>query len=270
MARPIQDTILLLGDSLTSRQDVPNSLQARFCEAYRRTMDVANRGLGGYNTRFYVPLLDEMLLRQGEPGSRIRLVTIWFGANDAVLRTSPTQQHVPIPEYTSNLTAIFRALTSPKSSYSVAHQDVPLNIILITPPPLYPEMMTDEAFKSQRKVNVTEEYREAVLHVGQEWKAKAVASQKNCRIETVDLWDKILEEAGGQGEGLRDYLTDGLHLTTKGYDVLWKDIHRILKTDFAGRGIDPDDMEFSIADWSRVDYSDPTSAQKSLRPPYRR
>jgi hypothetical protein len=80
MARPIQDCVVLLvgvqpqtsrsteqlqGDSITSRQDVPQSLQAlmggmsgaepqrgplTISDVYRRTLDILNRGYGGFNT----------------------------------------------------------------------------------------------------------------------------------------------------------------------------------------------------------------------------
>jgi hypothetical protein len=37
--------------------------------------------------------------------------------------------------------------------------------------------------------------------------------------------------------------SDGLHLTTKGYDVLWREIVRVIKGDFKGRGLDWEDLQ---------------------------
>nr|XP_018265998.1 uncharacterized protein I303_02376 [Kwoniella dejecticola CBS 10117]OBR88156.1 hypothetical protein I303_02376 [Kwoniella dejecticola CBS 10117] len=206
MARPIQDAIVLMGDSITSRQDVPLSLNALLSEAYRRTIDVLNRGLGAYNTRFYLPLLDQSLLRRGESPNpqEIRLVTIWFGANDSVL--PEFLQHVPLDEYISNLNAILTKLTSAESEYEVAHQKGPLNIVLITPPPIYPEMMGDEDFAGQRVLENTKRYAEAVLEIGKKWQSSETA-KGNWKIRTVDMFKGTLDDAGGSGEKLRPYFT---------------------------------------------------------------
>ncbi|WVW79006.1 hypothetical protein I302_100969 [Kwoniella bestiolae CBS 10118] len=274
MARPIQDAILLMGDSITSRQDVPLSLNARLSECYRRTFDILNRGLGAYNTRFYLPLLDQFLLRTSDfPSSspyrpqQIRLVTIWFGANDAVL--PEFLQHIPLEEYTFNLNKILEKLTSMGSPYTVASQDGPLNIVLITPPPLYPDMMGDEDFAGQRDLENTRRYAEAVLDLGKKWKAKE-SQGGNWRIATVDMFDGILGEAGGKGEKLRPYFTDGLHLSTLGYTVLWKKLWGILETEFKGRGISPSEVEFTVPDWAILDHSDPNSAVDKMKGPYKR
>ena len=37
--------------------------------------------------------------------------------------------------------------------------------------------------------------------------------------------------------------SDGVHLSTKGYEVLWKEIERVIKVDFKGRGLDWDDFD---------------------------
>ncbi|WWD08193.1 hypothetical protein V865_006304 [Kwoniella europaea PYCC6329] len=274
MARPIQDAIVLMGDSITSRQDVPLSLNALLSECYRRTFDILNRGLGAYNTRFYLPLLDQFLLRNTDSPSnsvirpqQIRLVTIWFGANDAVLPSF--LQHVPLDEYTSNLDKIITKLTSGESPYTVANQDGPLNIVLITPPPIYPDMMGDADFAGQRELENTRKYAEAVLDLGKKWKAKE-SDGGIWRIRTVDMFDGILELAGGKGEELIPYFTDGLHLSTLGYGVLWTKLSQILGNDFKGRGISPSEIEFTVPDWSILDHSDPNSAVEKMKGPYKR
>jgi hypothetical protein len=37
--------------------------------------------------------------------------------------------------------------------------------------------------------------------------------------------------------------SDGVHLTTAGYDVLWAEIDKLVHTEFKGRGIDWDDQD---------------------------
>lgn len=120
MAMPMQDCIVLFvsyfqracvlkadeqGDSITNRQDVPGTLQTLMCEAYRRHLDVLNRGFGGYNTTMYVLQLSDLPIvsmgtlsevdkltgsartlfdkifapKSATDAPQVRLVTIWFG-----------------------------------------------------------------------------------------------------------------------------------------------------------------------------------------------
>ena len=128
------------------------------------------------------------------------------GANDSVLEGAkqPVSQHVPLAEYESNLRFFLDSLTSPDSPYAVAHAKG-LNIVLVTPPPLFVSMMEDESFASQRVPAVTKKYRDVVLALGAEYKAKETPDG-NWRIGAVDMWDGIFTAAGGEGDGLREYL----------------------------------------------------------------
>ena len=38
-------------------------------------------------------------------------------------------------------------------------------------------------------------------------------------------------------------ISDGVHLTTRGYGVLWKEVTRVIKVDFKGRGLDWEDFD---------------------------
>ncbi|WWC87391.1 uncharacterized protein L201_002280 [Kwoniella dendrophila CBS 6074] len=286
MARPIQDAIMLMGDSITSRQDVPLSINALFSETYRRTLDVLNRGLGAYNTRFYLPLLDEFLLRRNEIQSinsstiqsqKIKLVTIWFGANDSVLKGF--LQHVPLEEYIENLNSILNKLTGSDSEYdsyeiSDGNSSGPLNIVLITPPPILPSMMGGFDFSGQRELENTRKYAKAVLDIGKEWKGREIKMKtSHWKIRTIDLFNGILNDAGGQADELKPYFTDGLHLSTKGYDIMWKQMINILENDFKDRGISPSELqesEFTIPDWNTLDHSNPNSAVEKMKGPYKR
>ncbi|ORX35419.1 SGNH hydrolase-type esterase domain-containing protein [Kockovaella imperatae] len=233
MARPIQDSVVLIGDSITSRQEVPDSLQARFAAVYRRDFDVLNRGYGGYTTRLLLPLLDEFLCRKEEAAgqSRIRLATVWLGTNDAVVSEAPTGQHVPLEEYAANLHKILDHLTSGER-YPI----VP-NIILITPPPCYPGASTPPS--TERDTKITKQYAEAARKVGEEWKAK---SGRAWAVEVVDTWADMVENVG-EGQPLTRYLTDGVHLTKAGYDVVWDGVVKAIKQGgLKDRGLDWEDQ----------------------------
>lgn len=179
-------------------------------EGYRRTLDVLNRGYGGYNTRWARALFPTIFAKkQAAPSvSTVRLVTIWFGANDSVLPDTPQtpHQHVPLPEYIDNLRFFLDALTSPASPYAAAHSEG-LNIVLVTPPPLLVSMMAgDPEFAAQRVPGVTKRYAEAVIELGAEYKAKEAEGAGRWKIGVVDMWNKTIEAAGGEGEGLSEFL----------------------------------------------------------------
>ena len=48
-------------------------------------------------------------------------------------------------------------------------------------------------------------------------------------------------EHGGRGLDLDG--SDGLHLTTKGYTLLWDNLSALIKTELKGRGLDYEDLD---------------------------
>lgn len=83
---------VILGDSLTQRAFEPSGWGAAVANQYARSIDVLNRGYGGYNSRWVLRILPRILpdtLAQEPP----QLLTLWLGANDAVLPDS--HRHVP-------------------------------------------------------------------------------------------------------------------------------------------------------------------------------
>ncbi|CAK9780049.1 SGNH hydrolase [Cutaneotrichosporon oleaginosum] len=272
MAAPFQDAVVLFGDSITSQQYVPGSMQARFCDAYRRTLDILNRGYGGYNTRWARQIFDTIFAKADEAGHVpvVRLVTIWFGANDSVLPDAEqaVAQHVPLDEYEANLRFFLEGLTSPASPYAVAHARG-LNIVLVTPPPLCVPLMGGGAFAREREPATTKAYADVVLRLGEEYAGKA---GENWRIGTVDMWGATLKAAGGEGEELAKYLSDGLHLTSEGYAVFWDEYTKLVKTVFKGRGLDwesLDDLPLRMPPWDTVDAARPDILAGMRLPPIR-
>ncbi|KAJ8699788.1 isoamyl acetate-hydrolyzing esterase [Pleurotus ostreatus] len=132
MASPIHDVIMLFGDSITQGGWQNGGFGHRLDDAYSRKFDVLNRGLAGYNTDWALPVFRQYLATVDERkhAPRIRLLTIWFGANDACIKPSP--QHVPLDKFTENIRAIVQMITSPSSGY----YSPDTKIILITPPPV--------------------------------------------------------------------------------------------------------------------------------------
>ncbi|KAI0328125.1 SGNH hydrolase [Cubamyces sp. BRFM 1775] len=215
MAATIQDAIMLLGDSITQGGFENNGFAARLANAYMRKMDVVNRGYSGYNTNWIIPVFEQCFATQHEQQHvpKVRILTIWFGANDAALPPSP--QHVPLEQYQSNLAKLIRTVRSPDSPrYSPETR-----IILLTPPPVDPtrwartlEETVEVGLRGlfQRTFEVTRQYAEAARDVG--------ARES---VPVVDVWTGIWEAAGRDMGRLGEYLYDGLHLNEKGYAVVY-------------------------------------------------
>lgn len=139
---------------------------------------------------------------------KVRLLTIWFGANDACI--PPSAQHIPLPKFISNLTHLVRMVTSPSSPY----YSPSTRIILITPPPVNtyqraatlqaknPPMLLDRSFETTRK------YAEAVIEIGEKE-----------GIPVIDIWTALFDAAGRDERALSRFLWDGLHLNAAGYEV---------------------------------------------------
>ena len=155
-----------------------------------------------------MPLFDQIFLKKDSPALLyapvVRLVTLWFGTNDAALSSSPTHQNVPLPEFTANLRTMMDNLTSPSSPYAVAHTQG-FNVVLITPPPMYPPGM-DADSRGNRSVEVTKKYAEAVLSIAKEYQGKERGSS-TWKVGSIDLFNAVLEDAGGDGPGLTPYFT---------------------------------------------------------------
>ncbi|OCF38035.1 hypothetical protein I316_00259 [Kwoniella heveanensis BCC8398] len=236
MAATLNDAVVILGDSLTSRQEVPWNLHHHLSEAYRGKLDVLNRGYGGWNTAWIRQLFPKIFAKkeEGEDKPAVRLVTIWLGTNDAALPGH--KQHVPLSTFRENMNHFLESLTSPASPYAAAQTPEALNIVLITPTifnPLQWEADLPEKDKS-RSVDVMRTYKDAKGSKGEGW-----------RIQTIDLWEAVMSANGGKESGaeLERFFNDGLHLTTEGYEVLWSRLSRVIKEDFTGRGLDWEDME---------------------------
>ena len=99
MAAQSRPKLLLLGDSLT--QTSLNGWGGGLAHRYQRRADVLNRGMSGYNSRWYMQYAQDSGIWQ-ETGNVV-LTTIFFGANDASLAKLNPHHHVPVEEYEENL-----------------------------------------------------------------------------------------------------------------------------------------------------------------------
>lgn len=140
------DQFILFGDSITQQAftEEGTPFGARLSDAYIRKLDIVNRGLSGYNTTQALEILPKVMPTPAQ--ARVRLMWIFFGANDARLPNTPggPQQHVPLEKYKDNLREI---ATHP---CILAHEGI--RLILVTPPPVDERMLeqADEEKYGQR------------------------------------------------------------------------------------------------------------------------
>ncbi|KEF52139.1 uncharacterized protein A1O9_11765 [Exophiala aquamarina CBS 119918] len=204
---------ILFGDSIT--QGASQVFQSSLSEWYQRRLDVINRGFSGYTAPAGYDTLVQFFPSH-PPSScspRIRLLTIFFGANDACLPGSP--QHVPLGEYKQSLRNIldYEGLKQ--------HDTQP---ILIVPAPVDEWQLNG----GDRNAATTARYADACREVAQEYS-----------LPVLDLWTIFMLNAGwSQGQQgpligsraapknpvLDQLLSDGLHFTPVGYKLVFDEL----------------------------------------------
>ena len=171
-----------------------------------------------------------MFPKRGSKGPQVKLLTIWFGANDACLEQSPqcVRIFILVPNYISsnemqcalqvsverfvqNMKTLISMVQSPESEwYSPSTK-----IVLITPPPISETARAadlasrDPPLACDRTAEHSKRYVDAVLALGEEFQLPTVNVYQ-------PIWD--LTENGNPAK-LAIYLGDGLHLTAAGYTV---------------------------------------------------
>lgn len=220
------DQFLLFGDSITQGSDCQElgfAFAAALQDAYIRRLDVINRGFSGYTTCNALKVLPHFMPDVSQ--AKVRVIIIFFGANDACL---PGQsQHVPLHLYCDTLKLLCHHPSV------VAHDP---EILLITPPPVNEYQLTiRDALKGytapQRTAANTRRYADACREVGQE-----------INRPVVDLWHAFMRKAGWRNgdplagskdvernEVLESLFLDGLHLSPAGYRVMYEEVMKVIK-----------------------------------------
>mmetsp|Transcript_43468 Transcript_43468/g.106339 ORF Transcript_43468/g.106339 Transcript_43468/m.106339 type:complete len:261 (+) Transcript_43468:321-1103(+) len=195
----------LFGDSITQAGSKLNPLGwvlllADGYLAVNRCADISNRGFAGYNTRWALLILPQLIQEHGPvPPS---MCTIFFGANDSTMPGA--RQHVPLSEYQENLKKIIAMMREawPKTE-----------IVLITPPPIDKEAW--DAFKGgngERSLSQVEVYAAACKQVGEE---------EGCPV--VDLLAEFTKDPNWRAS-----FCDGLHFSEGGNKVLFEALTRTI------------------------------------------
>ncbi|EEH40156.2 hypothetical protein PAAG_02211 [Paracoccidioides lutzii Pb01] len=227
------EQIILFGDSITQgscSQQEGFAFMPALQHDYVRKFDVINRGFNGYTSQQGLEILPSFF--PSPQKAKVRLMTIFFGANDAVL--PPFQQHVPLPLYKIGLSKI---LTHPL----IQNHHPETRLLLLTPPPINEYQLEPAAAAETqsapapapviRKADTTKQYAEACRDVGRE-----------LGVPVVDTWAAFMKEAGWEeGEPLAgskrapanvrlgELLSDGLHFSPEGYRVMYREVMKVIR-----------------------------------------
>ncbi|PSC75981.1 GDSL esterase lipase [Micractinium conductrix] len=206
------------GDSITQRGFSPG-WTGTLADTYQRRADIINRGYSGYNTRWALHLLPHIFPLPPTNAAAAaaappppRLVTVWFGANDAALPDrASARQHVPLPEYRANLDAI------------VAHLracGVPA-IVLITPPPV---SEPDRIVHVKKTYGVDLKDPERTNEVAGLYTEAVQGLAADLGLPCLNLWTAFQAVPRWQ----QDLLCDGLHLTPAGQQEAYRLLQQLI------------------------------------------
>ena len=265
---------ILFGDSITQFSTL--TLQAYLQTQYIRRLDVINRGLSGFTLPMGFGALQKFLPLSMPRSSwpKIKIVTVWFGANDSCVPGE--SQHVDLQLYVDTMKKVIE--------YPLLNQEDPnrTRIIIITPPPVNEHQFERSPSGGfQRRAGITSQYARAAREA-----AKAHG------VFFLDLWTALMHKVGwvesmgyecccdhiprhtditsrsasdvqhipgcyhfpahspSGNYQLSDFLTDGLHLTKLGYDVLFWELLKLIKLDIPECA--PESLPFVLPEWSNA------------------
>lgn len=199
---------ILFGDSITQRGYMyeEKGWVMSLADHYIRKIDVINRGFSGYNTVHALELFSKIFNK--EICKNTVLMTLFFGANDSSL--NPIQMVTP-ETYVKNMRQLIHLCldTFPENC----------PVIVITPPPCHSKKFNEDRHVHDHENKRTEEFRNLCLATIKEFSG-------NPRIFHIDIWNDILgdtwdTESEEFDKIIDGYLCDGLHLNSKGNDLIY-------------------------------------------------
>ncbi|KAM0755302.1 SGNH hydrolase [Meredithblackwellia eburnea MCA 4105] len=242
------ETIVLFGDSLTQFSWQEGGTGAALQDFFQRRFDVLNRGFSGFNSTWGVHFGRQIFTH--EEVTKIKLLIVWFGANDCLVPNEALGQANSLDQYLSNLRTII----------SLVPATVP--VILIPPPPFGPRgrakhfgtMWKPEETKFERTVERCALYARKCVELGEE----LASSERKGSLSVIKLNDILEKEAvrlgeGDREDGLEQLLCDGVHLGPVGYRVLTQHLLETIKTTFP----EINNAPLTFPDYREVDHLAP-------------
>jgi len=237
---------MLFGDSITQGAWEPgvDGFGERLSHIYARKLDVINRGYSGYNTEWGLPVFAQCFPKRTDGGAKVKVLTIWFGANDACIKPSP--QHVPLDKFISNLKTMIEMVQSSDSLY----YSPSTRIILITPPPVGAIQRAadlaarDPPLPLDRLFETTRMYADGI---------RALALDK--KVAVADVWTSLWEGVTQNEAALDEVLADGLHLNRKGYEIMYETLIKTISAVYPE--VHYDNVPYIFPAWDKINWDSP-------------
>lgn len=217
---------LLFGDSITEFTFEPDqwTLGSALQNVYSRKMDIIHRGYIGYNSRWALNILPDIL----ESVGTIDISYIFFGVNDSMPSGSLS---VPLEEYLNNMKKIVELMTSKG-----------IKVIVIV------SALLD--LDRWNELNPSEEQR-GLIRTPADQALFGDRLRELCKQENyvfVDLYKKFTELGGTQWKSL---LKDGLHFNSFGYKIFYDELLRVIKENYPQ--YHPDNMHYQYTEYLSID-----------------
>ncbi|KAF6252036.1 putative esterase [Scenedesmus sp. NREL 46B-D3] len=222
---------------------------AALAHHFARKLDVVNRGFGGYNSRWGLKLLEQVLQQVAASGQQVALMTLWFGANDgAIPGRSAERQHVPAAEYAQNLAAMVAMARAAGIS----------RIVLLTPPPVGDDARVRH---QQKRMGITTAVLpDRTLEYAQQYAAAVRDTAQQLSLPVVDLFAQLQQEPGWR-DSLFD---DGLHFTPAGSRKVWQLLRGVLGQAYPELSLESMSNQFPW--WDKWDAADPEAFWEEALP----
>ncbi|CAI2024402.1 hypothetical protein SEUBUCD646_0H01720 [Saccharomyces eubayanus] len=226
------EKFLLFGDSITEfafntrpTEDDKDyyALGAALVNEYTRKMDILQRGFKGYNSKWALKVLPEIL--NNEPN--IAMATIFFGANDACL-AGP--QCVPLLEFVDNIGQMVSVMK--------AHHVLPI----IVGPALVDREKWEKARADETALGYVRTNENFTVY--SDALAKLADDEKIPFVNLNKAFQKI------DGDAWKSLLTDGLHFSGEGYKIFHDELIKAIEAHYPQ--YHPNNMEYKLTDWRDV------------------
>ncbi len=225
MARPkiVQDKFVLFGDSITEfSSSYPHGiLTPRLTDLYIRKLDIICRGFSGYNTEQAILMLPEILKAENSGVAKIKLMTLFFGSNDAADKI----QDVPLDIFAKNMELLIEMILK-----------LGIKLILITPG-LHgiQKWASNKPKTNEKRSNKTNaKYADIIIKLGDKFNLPVVqliplfACDINYTVRNGDWVGEIGEDI----PGTELLLADGIHFTERGYNILLSGVLSAIETHY--------------------------------------
>lgn len=225
---PSRAKIVLWGDSLT--QTSFDGWGSQLANRYQRRADILNRGMSGYNTRWFLelPLAEEYASETTTAGSssnNVALCVIWFGANDASLPNLNPHHYVSLEDYQANLQTLVGNAQRLFGSTT--------RILLVTPPPVHHGQRLE--YQKTRYGDKATGVLERTLENSGKYAEACQKAASDLKLPCLNLWKAFQDEGDDWGR----FLSDGLHFSPAGHDFVFQQLQQMIQSEFPELHITP-------------------------------